>query len=155
MASQYNTQQNQTATLSSAARLLSFIRRWNLRKLFVPIGWISRTRHSAVSWGRDNESRVISSSNSLENFIISSLVARSPVVRTCGYWKHLKKHSIPAPFPFLTPKRSTVASFMDNYQRIKGKEKRKRQAASSWLKTLDINFFYVGIHALVPCRTNT
>jgi len=96
MASQCNTQQNHTATLSSAARLLSFIRRWNLRKLFVPIGWISRTRHSAVSWGRDNESRVISSSNSLENFIISSLVARSPVVRTCGYRKHLKKN---APFP--------------------------------------------------------
>jgi len=69
----------------------------------------------------------------LENFIISSLDARSPDVRTCGYQKHFKKYSIPAAFPFSATKCSTISSIMGNYQGIKGKEKRKRQGASNRL----------------------
>lgn len=64
--------------LSSAARDRSFIRSWNRRKLLVPNVCTSSTRQRAINWLRDKESRVISSSNSFENFMISSVETCSP-----------------------------------------------------------------------------
>ena len=69
-------------TLSSAAKLRSFILNWNAKKLLVPIGRISNTLHRAINWGLDRESKVISSSNNLQNFRISALEMGSPVSRT-------------------------------------------------------------------------
>uniref|UniRef100_A0A182TSU1 Uncharacterized protein n=1 Tax=Anopheles melas TaxID=34690 RepID=A0A182TSU1_9DIPT len=67
---------------SSAARLRSFRRSWNRSKFEVPIGDTSSTRHSACSCWRLSESSVISSSNSLENFSISSFeMVKFSVVR--------------------------------------------------------------------------
>lgn len=67
-------------TLSSAINDLNFNLSWNLRKLLVPKGCISSSRHKATSCGLVKESSVISSSNSLLNFKISSLLIRSPVL---------------------------------------------------------------------------
>ncbi len=68
-------------TLSSARMALSFMMSWKRRKLLVPMDWSSRRRHRATSWGRVRLSRVSSSSNSLENFMICSLLGRSPESR--------------------------------------------------------------------------
>lgn len=68
-------------TLSSARMALSFMMSWKRRKLLVPIDWSSRRRQSATSWGRVRLSSVSSSSNSLENFMICSLLGRSPESR--------------------------------------------------------------------------
>lgn len=67
--------------LSSAASDLNFILRLNRNIALVPIVDTFSTLHNATRCGRCKESRVISSSNSFENFIISSLVATSPDVR--------------------------------------------------------------------------
>lgn len=71
----------QWCTLSSARMALSFMISWKRRKLLVPMDWSSSRRHRATSWGRVKLSNVSSSSNSLENFIICSLLGRSPESR--------------------------------------------------------------------------
>lgn len=71
-------------TLSSARMALSFMMSWKRRKLLVPMDCSSRRRQRATSWGRVRLSRVSSSSNSLENFRICSLLGRSPESRICA-----------------------------------------------------------------------
>lgn len=70
-------------TLSSAFMLLNLIVSWKRRKLFVPIDWSSNSLQSATSWGLVRLSSVNSSSNSLENLKISSLLGLSPVSLIC------------------------------------------------------------------------
>lgn len=70
-------------TLSSAFMLLNLIVSWKRRKLFVPIDWSSNNLQSATSWGLVRLSSVSSSSNSLENLKISSLLGLSPVSLIC------------------------------------------------------------------------
>lgn len=70
-------------TLSSAFMLLNLIVSWKRRKLFVPIDWSSNNLQSATSWGLVRLSSVNSSSNSLENLKISSLLGLSPVSLIC------------------------------------------------------------------------
>lgn len=68
-------------TLSSAMRLLSCILSWNLKKLLVPIGCSLNNRQRAINWPRLRLSNVNSSSKSLENFMISALLACFPDLR--------------------------------------------------------------------------
>lgn len=67
--------------MSSARMVLSFMMSWKRRKLLVPMDWSSRRRQRATSWGRVRLSSVSSSSNSLENLMICSLLGRSPESR--------------------------------------------------------------------------
>lgn len=71
-------------TLSSARMARSFMMSWKRRKLLVPMDCSSRRRQRATSWGRVRLSSVSSSSNSLENLMICSLLGRSPESRICG-----------------------------------------------------------------------
>jgi len=65
-------------TLSSTVNDRSLRVKRYFKTLEVPIGCISRTRHSATNCGRGSESRVISSLNSLENLSISSAGITTP-----------------------------------------------------------------------------
>lgn len=70
-------------TLSSVFSCLNLILNWKRRKLSVPIIGSSSTRQSACSCNRERLSKVISSSNSLENLRISFVEAPCPLLRIC------------------------------------------------------------------------